>query len=104
VISALTDQLAAETALVAQLSPDHCGALERIEAESLVPYRHQSLRGSATGGSHRDNQTDPTTLQAVPSENLTRLQTLARVPTASGNLDGQQRRANGPPEKLPRSL
>jgi hypothetical protein len=62
VIGALTDQPSIETAVIAEITTDRRGALERVEGESPLPYRHQTLCRAATVTFCRDNRTDPTTL------------------------------------------
>ena len=94
VIRTLTDQFAVEMAAIADLATDHRRALEWVKGKPLVPDRHQSLCRGATGMLGRDDRTNPPSLQALPSENSTGLQTLAQIVLASGDQREKEQRPN----------
>jgi len=94
VIRALTDQLAVEMTAIAELAADHRSALEWIKGELLIPDRHEPLCCGTAGVLGRDDRTNPPSLQALPSENSTGLQTLAQIVLASGDQREKEQRPN----------
>ena len=82
-LATLTSHTANQMAVNAYLALDHGRALEWIEAEALFADCQQTLGLRAAGGVGRDHGTNPSTLQAVPSSDLTGLKPLAEIVMAS---------------------
>jgi len=94
VIRSLTNQPAVEMAASTELATDHGSALEWIKGEPLIPDRHQPLSCGTAGVLGRDDGTNPPSLQALPGENLTGLQTLAQILLASSDQNEEEQRPN----------
>jgi hypothetical protein len=79
-----------------ELAVQHRCALERIEGERTIAYRHQPRGRHPTVRVHRDNCADPAPLWAGPRQYSTGLQPLTRIP-GTGYQNQQASEANCPP-------
>ena len=98
VLCTLTDEFAAEVVIIADCAADHGCALERIETESALPNRHESMRRGTAGYICRYNRATPSTLQAVPAQNTTGLEMFAQIRLTSAGEGRCEQPKDGHPE------